>query len=344
LISAIVPVRNEEATIARAIQSLAAQPEIGEIIVVNDQSSDGTEAVLRHLAGCLPQLRVLHVNKLPLGWSGKNYAVSTGAAVARGGWLLFTDADTLHLAGSAAHALADASRHDADLISYSPEQEMHTFWEKALIPFVYWRLSRRYPYDRVNDRGSRDAAANGQYMLMRREAYESVGGHAAIAHEVLEDVALAKRTKESGRCIFFGSGSGLVQTRMYRSFGAMWEGWTKNLCPLFGGSLSEILLEIDMATPWLGVVLTGLLGLEGAMRGRVDWLMAIVAAVFLIRPGAWYEGWLRRNRYFAGHIQYFLIGYYLAGAALYGSALLASWWKNTHGSVAWKGRQYARRG
>jgi len=339
LISAIIPVRNEEATIARAVESLAAQPDIAEIIVVNDQSSDGTAAILRDLAARLPQLKVVEGAELLPGWTGKNYAVAAGAPIARGDWLLFTDADTLHLPGSAGRALASAARHDADLVSYSPHQEMHTFWEKALVPFVYWRLSQRYPFERVNDSGSPDAAANGQYILMRREAYESIGGHAAIAGEVLEDVALARRAKEAGRRIFFGPGDGIVQTRMYGSFGAMWEGWTKNLCPLFGGSLSEMLLEIDTATPWLGGMFTGLLALEWALRGQIDWLMAILAAILWVRPCVWYEAWLRRNRYPAGFIRY-----YPAGAGLYTAALLASWWKTTHGSVAWKGREYAGRG
>jgi cellulose synthase/poly-beta-1,6-N-acetylglucosamine synthase-like glycosyltransferase len=341
LISAIIPVRNEEASVARVIESLAAQPEIGEIIAVDDQSSDQTLAILRDLAARLPQLRILQTADLPPGWTGKNYAVATGAAVARGDWLLFTDADTLHAPGSAARALANATRCGADLVSYSPEQEMHTLWEKALVPFVYWRLSQRYPFRLVNDAGSPDAAANGQYILMRREVYESIGGHAAVAGEVLEDVALARLVKAAGWRISFGPGTEIVQTRMYSSFASMWEGWTKNLCPLFGGSVGDILVEIDAATPWLGLMFAGLLAVEWAMRGQmqVDWLMAIVAAVFIVRPCVWYEAWLRRNRYPAWLIRYFLIG-----AGLYTAMLVASWWKTTHGFVSWKGRAYARPG
>jgi chlorobactene glucosyltransferase len=340
VVSAIIPARNEEASIRRAVESVAEQPEIGEVIVVDDQSTDGTGAILAELAARIPKLKVLRTGGPPAGWTGKNHAVSIGAAAAKGDWLLFTDADTYHLPGSAARAIADSVLHDADLVSYSPEQEMRTFWERALIPVVYWRLSQRYPFDRVNDPGSPDdAAANGQYILMRREAYESIGGHTSISDEILEDVALARRVKRAGFRIFFAAGQGIVQTRMYRSFGAMWEGWTKNLYPLFGGSLSEILLEIDTATPLLGVVFAGVIGLELMLRARMDWLLAIVAAIFLVRPWAWYEQWLRRNRYPRAYIQY-----YLPGACLYAAALAASWWKNTRGSVAWKGREYVRHG
>src|ERR1700720_1004868 len=131
-VSAIVPARNEEATIAAAVDSLAAQPEIKEIIVINDQSTDGTAAALQQLCLRYVQLHVLETSKLPHGWVGKNYAVSLGAARATGDWLLFTDADGVHLPGSTARALADAAASGACLVSYSPEQEMHTWWERAL--------------------------------------------------------------------------------------------------------------------------------------------------------------------------------------------------------------------
>src|ERR1700676_5123629 len=150
-VSAIVPARDEEATIAAAVESLAAQPEIAEIIVINDQSTDGTAAQLALLSSRYSQLRVLETKELPSGWVGKNYAVSLGAAQATGEWLLFTDADGVHLPGSTGRALADAAATGAGLVSYSPEQETRTWWERALIPLVYTRLARRFSYDAVND-------------------------------------------------------------------------------------------------------------------------------------------------------------------------------------------------
>ena len=336
LISAIIPARNEEAGIARAVESVAAQPEIGEVIVVDDHSTDRTPKILDELARRLGKVRVIAAGELPAGWTGKNNAVWAGAQVAMGEWLLFTDADTYHLAGAGARALEDAARYRADLVSYSPEQDTQTFWERALVPLVYWRLSQRYAFERVNDSASADAAANGQFVLVRRETYEAVGGHAAVAGDILEDVALARRVKQAGYRIFFAPGAGIVQTRMYRSFGAMWEGWTKNLYPLFGSSVGETLMEMDAATPALGILFAALLVFEKAMGGRVDSLLALVAAILFVRPWAWYEAWLRRNRYPAGYIRY-----YLAGSGLYAAALAASWWKNTHGAVAWKGRKYA---
>ena len=126
-------------------------------------------------------------------------------------------------------------RTGAGLVSYSPEQETRTWWERALIPFVYTRLAQKFSYDAVNDPDSPAAAASGQYLLIRREDYERIGGHAAVAGEVLEDVALARLAKQAGIRLHFASGHGIMRVRMYRTFGAMWQGWTKNLYPLMGG-------------------------------------------------------------------------------------------------------------
>src|SRR6202044_2063395 len=203
---------------------------------------DCTAAILTELAARIPKLKILHTRALPPGWVGKNHAITLAADVAQGDWLLFTDADTCHMPGSTRRALTDAVEHDAVLVSYSPEQELGSFWERALIPFVYCRLANKFSFARVNDPRQPDAAANGQFLLLLREVYEKLGGHAAIAGQILEDVALARQVKGAGYGIYFTAPIGTVRTRMYRSFGAMWEGWTKNLYPLMGGKPAAILL------------------------------------------------------------------------------------------------------
>jgi Glycosyl transferase family 2 len=337
LVSVIIPARNEQVSIARAVESVAGQPEVGEIIVVNDQSTDQTGEILTTLAQRIPKLKVLAIDHLPSGWVGKNYAASIGAAAASGDWLLFTDADTYHLLGSVGRGLADAVDHQAVLVSYSPEQEMETFWEKALIPFVYCRLAAKFAFARVNDPDQPDAAANGQFILILRDVYEAVGGHAAVAGQILEDVALARRAKQAGYGIYFTAPMGVVRTRMYRSLTSMWQGWTKNLYPLVGGNVKSVAAEFAEASPvlelallavWVGFSRAGapgalLVGLAGAMVG------AVVARAIS------YATALYRNLYPISYIQY---GY--VGAALYGAALLVSWWKNTRGVIAWKDRVY----
>src|SRR5260221_5702770 len=138
-VSAIVPARNEEAVIAECVESLAVQEEIAEILVIDDQSSDRTAGIVRTLAAKYSNVRLLEAAELPAGWTGKNHAVWIGAKEARGEWLLFTDADSVHSADSAGKALAIAAENGAALVSFSPEQVMQTWHEKAVIPYVFTR-------------------------------------------------------------------------------------------------------------------------------------------------------------------------------------------------------------
>jgi glycosyltransferase involved in cell wall biosynthesis len=334
LVSAIIPARNEAASIARVVESLAAQPEVGEVIVVDDQSTDGTGAILAQLALRLPKLKVLHAGDLPPGWVGKNHAVDMGAAAAQFPWLLFTDADTYHLPGATRRALVDAVEHDAVLVSYSPEQEMATWWERALIPYVYCRLAAKFSYARVNSSEYQDAAANGQFILVLRDAYAKAGGHAAIAGEVLEDVKLARRMKGMGYRIYFTAPVGIVRTRMYRSFRAMWEGWTKNLYALMGGSSKGVIRELlhALSLP----VLVGLLFLFNRKQVIQDPGSSMtVLAMALIAWHGFYGIELYRSLYPVSYIKYLL-----PGVCLYCGILVSSWWKSTHGTIEWKGRRY----
>src|SRR5713101_2119143 len=139
-VTAIIPARNEEAVIAACIQSLACQAEIAEILVVDDQSSDGTANIVRGVMEKIPNLRLLETSGLPDGWVGKSYALWTGVQQAKCPWLLFTDADAEHEPNSAARALQLAQEQNAVLVSFSPEQVTVNWYEKALIPFVYLRL------------------------------------------------------------------------------------------------------------------------------------------------------------------------------------------------------------
>jgi hypothetical protein len=309
------------------VESLAAQPEIKEIFVINDQSSDGTAAQLSRLSARYTQLRVLETQAIPSGWTGKNYAVSLGAAQATGDWLLFTDADGVHLPGSTAHALADAAAAGVGLVSYSPEQETRTWWERALIPFVYTRLGQKFSYDAVNDPDLPAAAASGQYLLIRRVDYARIGGHAAVASEVLEDVALARLAKQAGMRLHFASGHGIMRVRMYRTFGEMWQGWTKNLYPLMGGTPRAVGRELRGVVPWIPLLLLLLTPLH--------LIFGVLGGVLLAGRHGAYAAALRRNRFPASHALY-----YMPAVALYAAALLTSEWRYAHGRVTWKGREY----
>ncbi len=324
-ISAIVPARNEEAGILRAVESLAAQPEIAEIIVVNDQSTDRTGAILEELSARIPHLRIVQGDAPPAGWTGKNFALAQGVKHASGEWLLFTDADVEHLTGSAARALEDAASSGAALVSFSPGQETCAWWERAVIPFIFCRLAANFSYARVSDPALSDAAANGQYLLIRRDVYAVIGGHVAIAGDVVEDVALARRVKQAGQSSYFASGEGIARARMYHSPGEMWEGWTKNLYPLMGGRPRAAINELAKATPWfpflfaLCAIFTPILQLAGTL---------------LLVEHVEYAFALRKNRYPVSRIIY-----YLPASIWYAAALLASARRYSRGAVTWKGRE-----
>jgi glycosyltransferase involved in cell wall biosynthesis len=328
VVTAIIPARNEEAVIAACIQSLARQAEIAEIVVVDDQSSDGTASIVRGLMEKIPNLRLLETGGLPDGWTGKNYALWTGVQQAKCPWLLFTDADAEHEPDSVARALQIAQEHNAVLVSFSPEQVTVNWYEKALIPFVYLRLTKKFSYDQVNDPASPVAAANGQFLMIRRDVYDAICGHRGVAGEILEDVAIATRAKQAGHRIWFGSGKGLVRTRMYRSFGAMWEGWKKNLYRLIGGTPWAVLREIESSLPWIPVLLI-LIGLKYPF-------VLFLGVLLLLGRQAIYGLDLVRNQ-----LPFSLIFYYVPGALLYAGVLWASYRSHVNGRIFWKDREYS---
>lgn len=240
-LTVIIPARNEEACLAECLQSLVSQSEeifeLGkdwEIVVVDDHSTDQTAAIARKFAG----VTLLQAGKLEKGWTGKNNAVFMAAKKARGRWLLFTDADTVHEPGDLRRGIHEAERHKVGVLSYSPRQIVSGFAQRSLMPLVFCELALAYPPAKVSDPAQRIAAANGQFLLVEREAYRRLGGHAAVSDRVLEDVELAFLAKRRKVGLRFRYAEDALSTRMYRSTGSMVEGWTKNLALLFNNSLA----------------------------------------------------------------------------------------------------------
>jgi len=327
-VSVIVPARNEESCLGACLESLVSQTGVAfEIIVIDDGSTDRTQAI----ALSYPGVRVIEPGPLPPGWTGKNNAVTAGAKQARGEWLLFTDADTVHRPGSLARAVAEARVQGAALLSYSPEQEVHTFWEKAVMPVIFAELAVTYRPAEVSDRNSPAAAANGQYLLVSRQAYEAVGGHAALATSLLEDVALARAVKLSGRKIFFRFGGDAVCTRMYRTLPQLTEGWTKNLALLFSypGRLA------------LGRLVEFTTILSGAGFALCSWLRGspeFVITASVLTAILW--GFLLK-RIRRAHFSWDANMLALLGLPLFSYLLLRSKLFYKRGQVSWKGRTYS---
>jgi glycosyltransferase involved in cell wall biosynthesis len=331
-VSVIIPARNEEGNLATCLESLVTQTGVDfEVIVVNDHSTDRTAEI----AASFPKIRVIDAGPLPEGWTGKNNAVAAGARAAGGTWLLFSDADTVHLPGSLSRALQEAKENGADLLSYSPQQVAQTFWEMAILPVVFAELARQYPPSKVSDANSPEAAANGQYVLIRRDVYEAVGGHAAVSSNILEDVALARTVKSSGHKIRFRYAADAVRTRMYRNFAQLREGWTKNLALLFPnpGELSLRHLGIFIMT-----VLTG----SAVFRWlwREDWRLFVTlgpilsTASFLLLVFSIY--WKVRRAHFPWKAAVLAP----IGLPVFAYLLLRSKRAHAKGNVSWKGRTY----
>jgi Glycosyl transferase family 2 len=334
LISVIVPARNEQANIADCLRSLLAQGEGFEIIVADDGSDDATAAIVREMARGAEAMKLVTVPPLPEGWQGKNHALHTAVPHASGAWLLFTDADTRHMEGALCGMVDWAEEANLDLVSCSPPQQTETWWEKAVIPQVYQLLAQLYPFARVNDPTDSLAAANGQFLLVRKEAYQRIGGHQAVRSEILEDVALAWRAKQMGCRIWFGPGDGVVATRMYRTFAEMWEGWTKNLFLLFARDSRAI-----RAAAWRLALRTWMPAVAG---------LGLLAAGF---PAAWLgivalldSGWqhLRYARAYRGPNRFGAAALFVPGGMILFLLLLNSQRRYSRNlEIRWKGRRYS---
>ena len=325
--SVIVPARNEQASLGACLASITQQTGVSfEVIVVDDGSTDRT----REIALCFPGVRVIDPQPLPARWTGKNNALVAGAKEARGEWLLFTDADTVHLPGSLGHSVKEATQRSAALFSYSPEQEVDGFWQRAVMPVIFAELAATYRPALVSDPGSPIAAANGQYMLIARTAYDAVGGHAAVSASLLEDVALARAVKASGRRIFFRYGGDAVRTRMYRSFAQLREGWTKNLALLF---ISPARLALLRLTEFVLIAGGAAAAVAALLRGHIK--PAAIAALL----AATMYGFLL-NRIHRAHFSWQATALSPAGLPLFAYLLLRSKLCHVEGSVLWKGRTY----
>ena len=342
-LTVLIPARNEERNLPGCLDSLLQQSEpgflLGEqwyLLVIDDDSTDGTGSIVEAYASQhrgIHSVRAKALTPRRNGFTGKNAALWLGASQTiahTAKWLLFTDADTLHEPGSAHRAVVEAERHEVALLSYSPRQIATGLVQRGLLPLVFSELASTYPPKRVSDPSDPIAAANGQYLLVRRQAYFDVGGHQAVASAVLEDVALARLLKRR-HSIRLRYAPEAVSTRMYRGFGDMAEGWTKNLALLFGNPLS-----LAAGTLLNFVLLLGLPLLPLLMPNLQFWQMLAIGLL-----------WLRvLLRYFTrvGRSHAPLLDRVLSVFALpiFACLLVRSWQRvKVARSVVWKGREYS---
>jgi len=240
LVTVIVPARNEAHNIARCVTSILSTnyPRL-EVVVVDDSSTDGTADIARDAARGDTRVRVVRNPALPTGWFGKQWACATGARIAQGEILQFTDADTVHapdLVTRSIHAMQDTA---ADLFSVAGRQELGGFWERVVQPQMFTVLSMRYGGTESVTQSTRISSkiANGQCIFVRKASYDAIGGHGSVRASVAEDLLLAQRFFAARKRVVVMIGVKQLSTRMYASLADIITGWRKNV---FAGGLDAV--------------------------------------------------------------------------------------------------------
>jgi chlorobactene glucosyltransferase len=340
LVSIIVPARDERRNIEACVRSAltAAYPAL-EVVVVDDRSSDGTGDIARTMASADARVRVIDNPDLPAEWFGKPWACENGARAARGEILFFTDADVRHGTGLVARAVRAMRDEGWDMVSVAGRQELGSFWERVVQPQVFWMLAMRYGgTESVNrSRRAEDKIANGQCIVVTRQAYDAVGGHVAVRDQVAEDMALAQRMFAAGRRTALFVGRAELTTRMYTTLPEIMAGWRKNM---FAGGRE--------AMPWgrAGQIVLPALLLLGPLMTLAPVL--VLAAALLLPAPAWLVAgsaialaaqlvtWAVVYRWMEAPIGYALL--FPLGAAVVGLVALQAIARGA--DVEWKGRRY----
>lgn len=332
-VSVMVPARNEEQNIAACVVSLLAQdyPDF-EVIVLDDESTDRTWDILRAMAAKGTRLKIIKGKPLPEGWIGKPWACHQLVERANGELFLFTDADTRHHPETLKQAVAAFHAEEADFLTALPKEEALTLGEKLTIPIMPFGISSFLPMKTAHKSPSPLLSISvGQFMLFRREVYESIGGYQAVRHCVLDDVEMGRRIKMHGFKWRILDATKYVTCRMYTSLTEVYNGFSKNLFATFG---NNILIYIPVWI-WLTlvfifpVVLLGL-ALSGYLIPEPMIFLAILAIVCSLVLWS------------ITHIRFryplYLTFLYPASVSLWVLMAMRSMFKTIAGHNIWKGR------
>ena len=240
-LSVCIPARNEIATIEQVVRAaLASNPM--EVVVCNDNSTDGTGEALARIAAEDTRLRVFNAPPLPVGWVGKVRACHLLARHARGNTLVFVDADTTLLSGGLSRVADLLTRYRAGIVTAVPRQEVRTPMERLVVPLLHVTYTAWLPLALVwLSRDPRFMAANGQILGIRRDTLDAIGGFEAIRDQVVDDMALCRRAKTGGHRVVFADGHHIASCRMYGSAREVWEGFSKNIFEGLGESVPALI-------------------------------------------------------------------------------------------------------
>ena len=341
LVSIVVPARNEAHNIERCARSaLAARWPRLEVLVVDDHSTDGTGDVARRIAAEDPRLRVVDPEPLPDGWFGKPWVCQAGFDASRGEIVCFVDADTWQAPDLVPRAVHAMRARGAGLLSVDADQELGSFWEKVVQPQVFGMLWARFGGTEIVNASPRasDKIANGQCILVGREAYVAAGGHRAVRDQVAEDLMLAQRFFLAGLNPVLVLGAGRIRTRMYTSLADLVRGWTKNVYAggreaMPGGRIGRALFPLALVLPALLMLAPPVALLCCLAGGEPMTSTCAAAAIATASSLAW---WAFVYRWLGQSPRWALL--YPLGAAVLLWIMLRGIVRGRR--VAWKGREY----
>jgi glycosyltransferase involved in cell wall biosynthesis len=249
LVSVLIPARNEGGNIRNLLEDLRQLPyEELEILVYDDESSDNTREVVREFITRDPRIVLLEGTDLPPGWTGKNHACHQLAAVAKGDYYLFMDADVRIRGNLISHAVARMIKDDLALISIFPVQQMNTPGARISVPLMNWILLSLLPLPLIRrSRRPSLAAANGQFMLFPAGIYQAFRFHESCKGHKVEDMAIIRSLKINGKHVQTYLGRD-VSCSMYEDLGEAIEGFTKNIFVFFGDSITLTILYALLIT------------------------------------------------------------------------------------------------
>lgn len=341
-VSVLVPAKDEAANIGSCLNSLLAQhyPNF-EVLVVDDRSTDETPAIVSGMAKRDSRLRLVRVKSLPDGWTGKCHALHFAQQMATGEWLLFIDADaTLH-PDCLSVVLRDAIDADAGLASVLPRMEMRSFWERVVQPLAATFLMTLFPLPRVNDRRRSDYGfANGQFLLMRRTAYDAIGGHEAVKDKFCEDINLGRLIKQKGLGLRVVVAPALASVRMYSSLSQIMRGWTRifyaavDANAKYLGAFTAAFFLLS-ALPYL-VIPICLAAILSGSAGPLAWTMLLMAIVHDVLQTALYV-----RAFAAGQTPLRLLVWRPIAIGMMLAILLKTIRLCQTHQVVWRGTQYA---
>lgn len=347
-VSLLVPARNEAQVIGATVTALLDQTYTNiEVLVLDDSSDDGTAEIARASAGDDSRLTVLTGAPLPAGWSGKTWACQQLAHTASGDVLIFTDADVRWEPEALTALLGEMERTNADMLTIWPTQQTETWAERLTVPLMSLVVLGYLPLPLVHHAPwSLFAAANGQCLAFRRDAYETIGGHEIVRGDVLEDVVLARRVKQNGFRLRMADGAGLIGCRMYSDWPSVRDGYAKNIIAGYGDSAVGIILAtifhwLVFVGPWVWLlagspapVAIGTLAIPAWVTWSA-WPLALIILGLAVRA---VTAARTRQRSIDALLlpASVVLMTFIAGRAL--------WWRWHYGGPQWKGRTIAKPG